>query len=420
MMTEVILPKLGQTMERGAIVRWLKQEGQWVERGEPLFELESDKAVLEVESPGKGYLRKVLVPVGVQVPVLTAVALLAPQADSDLGAYAGSLRETDVAQPQPRQAASPRARRRAREAGVDLASVQGSGPGGRIVERDVLAQALPQPKATPVARKLAAQAGLNLQGLEGSGPGGRIVGDDVRAALPTQGPALQPAAAAAVSGLRGIIAQRMTASHQTTAPVTLTTEADATRLAALRQELREALRPSLGFDLSYNVLLIKVAACALQAFPHMNVRWTDGGIEAQREVSIGLAVDTERGLLAPVVRRAADLGLEALAREVDRLVGQARAGHSQPDDLTGGSLTVTNLGAYEVDAFTPIINLPECAILGVGRIRQKPVVVDGEVAVRSTVWLSLTFDHRLVDGAPAARFLQRVKALVEQPCLLLA
>jgi pyruvate dehydrogenase E2 component (dihydrolipoamide acetyltransferase) len=232
-------------------------------------------------------------------------------------------------------------------------------------------------------------------------------------------------------------------SHQATAPVTLTTEADATAFVALRERLKVSLTDELGFNLGYNDLLIKVAARALREFPYMNARleydtpahgegagqgWEAGAIRYLQDVHVALAVDTERGLLVPVIRDADRKGLRAFGTEFRELVERARVGRSLPDDLSGGTFTITNLGMYDVDAFTPIINLPEAAILGVGRIQPKVVALGSEpgeggewqTAVCQMWTLSLTFDHRLVDGAPAARFLQRIKQLVENPYLLLS
>jgi len=447
MLTEVILPKLGQTMEEGTIVEWLKREGDPVERGEVLFTLESDKATLEVEATTKGFLRKILVPAGQKVPVLTVVALITKTPDEDISAY-GPLppgreegrggRLAEAAAPAPskpetlkpetgRVFASPRARKLAREKGVDLALVTGSGPGGRIVERDVMAylkemEALP--KATPVARRLAEQAGLDLRAVRGTGPGGRITKEDVQQALATVAPpepeTLEPETLEPLSGVRAVIARRMAESHQTTAPVTLTTEADATAFVELRERLKASLAADLGFNIGYNDLLIKLVARALREFPYMNARLEGEVIRHLREVHVALAVDTDRGLLVPVIRDADRKGVAEIARELRDLVERARAGKALPDELSGSTFTITNLGMHEIDGFTPIINLPEAAILGVGRIKARPAVVDGEICVRQTVWLSLTFDHRLVDGAPAARFLQRIKQLIEEPYLLLS
>ncbi|NLE44585.1 MAG: 2-oxo acid dehydrogenase subunit E2 [Chloroflexi bacterium] len=463
MVTEVILPKLGQTMTEGAIVEWLKTEGEPVDRGDVLFTIESDKATLEVEAPKKGYLRRVLVPAGMSVPVLSIVGLITKDPDEDVSGYqqgaaappeesaAGTASPDDAAPaagvalaegaqatagPSGRLFASPRARKSAVEHNIDLTEVAGSGPGGRIVERDVLAYVESLPTATPVATRLAESLGIDLRDITGTGPGGRIVKEDVQAAgpVPTQQriAALEPVAEVTpvadeaeipITGVRSIISRRMFESHQTTAPVTITMEVDATELVSLRERLKVRLAEELGFNLGYNDLLIKVVARALREHPNVNARLegdpTTGVIRQLASVNVALAVDTDRGLLVPVVHDADRKRLVDVARELREVIGRAREGKATLDDLSGGTLTITNLGMYDVDAFTPIINLPEMAILGVGRIKAKAVVVDGQIVIRNMMWLSLTFDHRFVDGAPAARFLQRLKELVEEPYLLL-
>ncbi len=448
MVHEVILPKLGQTMEEGVIVEWFKQEGDPVQRGDVLFTTESDKATLEVEAPGKGFLRRVLVPAGESVPVLAVVALITRTADEDIAGYAEktSLPEPVVQatelKPEPALAhppapegarsrvfASPRARKLARAKGVDLARVSGTGPRGRIAERDVVAFLASLPTVTPVAQRMAQQAGVDLAGVSGTGPAGRITKADVERVIRVAEPALStvegPAEAATevpLSGVRAVIAQRMHESHDLTAPVTLTMEVDATNLVALRERLKVSLAEELGFNLGYNDLLIKLAAHALQRFPYMNAQLDQaaGVIRHLDAVHVGLAVDTERGLLVPVLRDAHRKGLTEVARELRELVERVRAGRALPDELSGGTFTLTNLGMFEIDAFTPIINLPEAAILGVGRIKDRPAVLEGELCVRQVLWLSLTFDHRLVDGTPAARFMQYIKNLIEEPYLWLA
>jgi len=462
---EVILPKLGQTMEHGTIVEWAKQEGDRVRRGDVLFTVESDKAALEVEATAQGYLRKILVPEGQAVPVLTVVALMTRQADEPLepvgvpAAPAAAVALPREAEPEPapgrpaqtdsggrdRIVASPRARKAARQQGVDLALVAGSGPGGRIVEQDVLGYIAARPRVTPVAANIARARGVDVAAVQGTGPGGRVTRADVEAvAAVAPAPAAKvapsvaqvpvapqpPAApahpvpaveAAPMAGLRRIIAERMAASHQAVAEVTLVTEADATALVAVREQLKAAVAAEWGFAPGYNDLLGLIVARALREFPYMNARLAPDGsaIERAPGANLGMAVDTERGLLVPVIRGAGQKDLRALSTEFRVLAERARAGKSLPDDLTGGTFTITNLGMYGVDAFTPIVNLPEAAILGVGRIQEKAVVREGAIVVRHMWTLSLSFDHRLVDGAPAARFLQRIKALVESPYLLL-
>ena len=457
---EIILPKLGQTVEEGRIVEWLKEEGDTVARGDVLYTVETDKAVLDVEATRKGYLRKILVGEGELRPVLTVVGLITRKADDPL-AEAGALAQEPPASelPVPAKAvdaaapsgekpartgrlfASPRARKFAREHSVVIEDVEGTGPNGRIVERDVMAYlASPPavvPAASPVAQRLAADLGVDLRTISGTGPRGRIVKADVEAAavsvapeVPVPAPAAPAAAAEAggilaevpLSGIRAVIAQRMHESHQITAPVTLTMEVDATTFVALRESLKASLAEELGFNLGYNDLLVKLSAKALRQFPYMNAQLDEAGgmIRYLDAVHIGLAVDTERGLLVPHVSNADQKGLVEIAKDIRAMAERARTGRSLPDELSGGTFTITNLGMFEVDGFAPIINYPEAAILGVGRIKAMPAVVDGEIVVRQMVWLSLTFDHRLVDGAPAARFLQYIKRLIEEPYLLLA
>ena len=473
MATKVILPKLGQTMEEGTIVEWLVKEGDAVKRGDILFTVESDKAVLEVESRSKGVMRKILVQPGANVPVLSLVAIIAKE-DEDIGALVGEEGATeapaastevvieedeqppaDEATPQsasqvPAPAArepvaitheggrifsSPRARKLAREERIDLALIAGSGPEGRIVEKDVKAFVAGQPAATPLARKLAQELGISLAAVQASGA--RISEDDVRAAAVAPAPAALAAAAPVgalavpvlpppaegqltpVSGVRAVTAERMAASSHTTAAVTLQSEVEATAFVELRTQLKSALADELGFNVGYNDLLAKIVARCLVELPFMNVRLEEGGIRHLDHVNVGLAVDTERGLIVPVLRDADQMDIKTLARTFRELVDKGRKGRLGIDDMTGGTFTITNLGMFGVDQFTPVINLPECAILGVGRIKAVPAVVDGQIVARQRMWLSFTFDHRLVDGAPAARFFQAIVHYIEQPYLLL-
>lgn len=450
MATRVILPKLGQTMEEGTIVEWLKREGEPVDRGEVLFQVESDKAVLEVESRAKGVLRRILVGKGAKTPVLTVVGIIAAP-DEDISGLLSEAGESS-AQPEPTQAgaetlvptagkvaaspaaaeplkgepgyarvlASPRARKLAREKAVDLWLITGTGPGGRITEKDVLAFLERQPAATPLARKMAREMELPLERVPTEGA--RITAAVVRAAAEAQAPPITiPGEGEVVpmSGIRAITAERMAASAHTSAPVTLQSMVDATEFVALRNKLKEALAEELGFSISYNDLLALIVARCLVEFPYMNVRLEEAGIRRLNEVNVGIAVDGERGLIVPVIRNADKMGLGEMARRSRDLVIRTREGRTLPDELSGGTFTITNMGMLGVDMFTPIINLPECAILGVGRIRPEAMVVDGNVLVRQRMWLSLTFDHRLVDGGPAARFLQAIMRYIETPGLLL-
>jgi pyruvate dehydrogenase E2 component (dihydrolipoamide acetyltransferase) len=327
---------------------------------------------------------------------------------------------------------SPRARRRARELGLDPTTLRGSGPRGRVVEEDVLAAAaVAAPTsgrvlATPLARKLAEEHGLELAAVVGSGPGGRVTQDDVRRALAERVAATPPTPAAdapvaPLSRLRRITAERMAASARSVARVTLHLEADFTEAARFRQQLAPEFA-RLGVPrLPWDALLAKAAGLALAEHPRMLAQWVEGeGLRQPSGVHIGVAVALEpEGLVVPVLRDAATRSLRALTADLLALVEKARAGRLLPDEMQGGTFTITNLGAYRIDGFTPIINPPETAILGVGRIADKPAVVDGQLAIRTLCTLSLSFDHRVVDGAPAAAFLRRLAELLERPYALL-
>jgi pyruvate dehydrogenase E2 component (dihydrolipoamide acetyltransferase) len=339
-------------------------------------------------------------------------------------------------------AVSPRARALAEKKGVDLSQVTPTGPDGRIIERDVLAYLEQRPAVTPVARKMAEDAGLDVGELTGTGIGGRITKKDVEAALAARTPepahdvpAVVPATPAAapaslpegdvlerkpLTGIRKIIAQRMGESVHTTARVTLVMEADVTEFVAMRQRLKAQVAEEWGFAPGYNDLLAFVVARLLRQYPFMNARLTPDAIEYMARVNLGMAVDTERGLVVPNIKDADRKSLREFGAEFRELAKQARSGRISPDHLTGGTFTITSLGAFDVDAFTPVINMPEAAILGVGRIAPKPVVKDGEIVIREMMTLSLVFDHRLVDGAPAARFQREIKRYLEDPYLILA
>jgi pyruvate dehydrogenase E2 component (dihydrolipoamide acetyltransferase) len=436
MAAEFFIPKLGQTVEEVTLVKWLLADGAQVTQGQDILEVETDKAVFPLEANAKGYLHLGPYPEGGVVPVLTVVALIGgpddkfeikasttgepeaptrPAVEGPLPGDGGQLvtRENQVF-------ASPRARKLAHAKGVDLALVQPTGGGGvRVAERDVVAYLGQAPRATPLAKKVAAEAGVDLRQVPGTGPHGKIVREDVtRAAAPP--PEDEVLERVPLKGVRRLIAERMADSAHTTARVTLFMEVDATEFVAARNRLRERVETEWGFAPSYNDLLAKIVALALRKFPGLNARLTPDAIELLRPVNLGLAVDTERGLLVPVVHDADRKSLRQLGAEFRELADRARLGRALPADLSGGTFTITNLGMYDVDAFTPVINLPEAAILGVGRIVPKPVALNDQVVIRQRWNLCLVFDHRLADGAPAARFLQYIKQLIEEPYLLIA
>jgi pyruvate dehydrogenase E2 component (dihydrolipoamide acetyltransferase) len=441
MAEEFFIPKLGQTVEEVTLVNWMVEDGAKVSQGQPVMEVETDKAVFPVEANTRGTIHIGPFKAGDVLPVLTVVAIIGKPEDkfevkgSEPGAPAS---ESVVAGPANPEAgpsapssgitgsdklfASPRARKLAAEKNIDLGSVPPTGYGGmRVAERDVLTFLAQSPKVTPVAQRMAADVGVDLRSVAGTGPGGRIVKDDIARA--TQSTILNPQSEIMeripLKGVRAIIAERLAASVHTTARVTLVTEADATEFVAARTRIKEKVEKDWGFAPGYNDLLAMIVAAALRRFPYMNARLTPDAIEILAHVHMGMAVDTERGLLVPVIRDADQKSLRQFGSEFRLLVERARNSRSMPDDLTGGTFTITNLGMYEVDAFTPVINLPEAAILGVGRIAPKVVAYHGEAAIRQMWTLSLVFDHRLIDGAPAARFLQYIKQLIEEPYLLL-
>ena len=472
MATEFFIPKLGQTVEEVTLVKWLLPDGAKVTQGQEVMEVETDKAVFPVEANGKGYLHIGPFKEGQVLPVLTVVAIIggpddkfstgpaeSGQAQENLPAPVLPSQDTQPAASEAPDAGklfvSPRAKMLASAKNVDLSKVTPTGgSGARIAERDVIAylnQAASVPevtpvqpratstaqKATPVAQRVASAAGLDLQEVLGSGPGGRIVKEDVERAIKPEAtvpveaparPAIQASPAAPgpevleripLKGIRAIIADRMGTSVHTTARVTLVMEIDATQFVDARSRLKERVEKDWGFAPGYNDLLAKVVAQALHKFPYMNARLAPDAIELMAHINLGMAVDTERGLLVLVINDADRKGLHEFGDEFRKKVERARLGRALPDDLSGGTFTITNLGMYDVDAFTPVINLPEAAILGVGRIGPKPVVYKGAVEVRQMLTLSLAFDHRVVDGAPAARFLQYIKQVIEEPYLMI-
>jgi pyruvate dehydrogenase E2 component (dihydrolipoamide acetyltransferase) len=421
--TEVLLPKLGLTQEEGTIVRWLKREGGRVTKGEPLFEVMTDKATLEVEAPASGVLLRILVPEGGAAPVAAAIALIGEPGEAwPVPAHGGP------------QSAAARIVGAASAAGAreHVPTYSGS--------TDASGTARGRIKISPRARALAASRGIDARTLVGTGPGGRIVERDVRQALasPATVDAASPAAparpaAAAAPGarpassapslvaarMRTVIARRMVESLRTTAQLTLTTEVDMAEAARLREEIGPELERREGARPTYTDLVVRAAALSLRDHPEINARWENEGVRRLEEIHIGVAVALEGGLIVPVIRDAGRATLAQIAAAVRDLSERARAMRLRPDDVEGGTFTVTNLGMFEIDAFTPILNPPEAAILGVGRVQRKPIAVGDRVEIRPAMMLSLTFDHRVVDGAPAARFLQGIKHVLEHPYLLL-
>ncbi|MCX6361479.1 MAG: dihydrolipoamide acetyltransferase family protein [Armatimonadetes bacterium] len=434
MATQVLVPPLGTNVDTVTLVNWYKAEGDAVAAGEPLFAVETDKATLDVEAPAAGILRGVSAAAGEDVAALSTIAWIAAEGETlpaeartNTDPHGPTRTPTDAAAPHPltpspthplTPRASPWARTLATERGVDWTLLRGTGPQGAVVGRDVeaAAEAGRRPAPTPLAARIAREQGIALSGVEGTGAAGRITREDVLRAADTgrDARAAEPTddivETFALTGVRGKIAERMMRGSHETAPVTLTAEVDATALVARRKALIAA-----GLKVSFNDLLVCIIARALGEQPRMNAVYQGDRAVVRRSVDIALAVDTDRGLLAPVLRGAERMTLAQVAEGSAALIARARSGQAGPDELKGGTFTLTNLGMFGIDAFTPIINHPECAILGVGRIKPTPWVVGDCIGIRQALWLSLTFDHRLVDGGPAARFLQSVVRGIEAP-----
>ena len=483
MATEIVMPRQGQSVEACTIVRWLKQPGEDVGSGEVLCEIETDKATFEVESTASGTLLAQFVPEGEEAAVLTPIAavgepgeavptpsapsaLAPPGADGGAAPVAGDAAAATApgslppvapapagapAAPVPGPAGadapvaaagaaaamrrggpaiSPRARRRAGELGVDHTTLSGSGPRGRIIERDVVAAAAARPALTAAARA-AVTAGAAVPAV-GSGIGGRVTLADLAAAAPAGVEvATEPVETIAVSGVRKLISERMRQSLLDTAQLTMNASADAEALVAYRARLKSSAEHLQLRQVTINDLILFAVARTLPQFPELNavVRGAGGGdqVERHRDVHLAFAVDTERGLVVPVINAAHQLSISGLAARAHELAAATQAGAISPDLLQGGTFTVTNLGALGVDSFTPILNLPQVAILGVGALALKPEAADltqpgplREVSYRRHLGLSLTIDHRVVDGAPAARFLQALAAAIADIDLLAA
>ena len=434
---EILMPRLGWNMEEGALVEWLKKDGDHVQQGEPVCTIEGDKATTEIESFESGIL---LIPPesplpGDTVPVGTRLAYVVPENEldafeapevADQGAtdYITDVTQTatadDTGSPPPRRdpsvpAISPRARRIAGELGVDWRSLTGSGQSGRIVERDVRTVGQQPPPATDEAIPQEIEPTVQDETPVQDEPDLSEPAVEAEATPRHQEVPADRMHGVPMSALRRTIAERMTASAHTAVPVTLTTEVDVTALVGFRNRLIVELKEQAP---AYHDILAKLVAIALNDYPELNSSLDGDTIIYHNRVNIGIATETDRGLFAPVVRDVGARSLVDIVMESSRLIEDTRNGVISLEHLNDGTFTITNLGIYDIDAFTPIINLPECAILGIGRIIPKVVVIDEASAttgIRKMMALSLTFDHRIVDGGPAARFLQWVKQLIEQP-----
>ncbi len=398
MLKEVLMGKIGLTMESGTIVSWLKNKNDYVEKGEPLFEVETDKATQVIESFHSGYLKEILVPAGQEVPVRTVIAYIGEKDDTvkemsaskhgaagEAGAASGQKAKSPVKRGSLRVNASPLAKRLAAELGVDLSRVKGTGPDGRIGKEDVIA-----------AKERPAQG--HAQG---------------RAQPPerTSSP-IQIASEARLSGFRKVVAERMTASYTAAPHIHLELFIDMTEASQLRGRMNRD--SSAGVHLTYSDILIWASARTLRKHLHLNSTFHGGTITIYDEINIGLAVAMEKGLVVPVIRNVDTLKLTDIAKRREELVARTKAGRQTADDLAGGTFTITNLGMFGIVSFKPILNTGQAATLAVGQIKATPVAdEEGKVQVRPIANLSLACDHRIVDGAEGARFLADLKSLLE-------
>jgi pyruvate dehydrogenase E2 component (dihydrolipoamide acetyltransferase) len=405
MATDVSLPRLGQGMEAGTIVRWLKSEGDKIEKGEPLYELDTDKVTQEVEADASGVLLKILAGEGEEIEVGKRIAVIGEEGE-DVEAEAEA--EVEVDEDEQEEGSPAPAREEERERGREAAKED--------AEEQETARADGRIKASPLARRIARERSIDLASLSGTGPEGRIVAEDVEraAAAPahaTVGAAPLEAEVVPLTSLRKTIARRLTEAWQAPA-FQISMSADMTRAQELHDRLREQ-------GVSVTDILTKLAGIALLRHREVNAQFADDELRIFPNAHIGLAVATERGLIVPVQREVELKSLVQIAAERKELVERTREGKLGQEDLEGGTFTISNLGMYGVDIFTAVLNPPQAAILAVGAIEEKAVVVDGELVARPLMAMTLTCDHRAIDGAKAAEFLRELKTLLEEPGLAL-
>jgi pyruvate dehydrogenase E2 component (dihydrolipoamide acetyltransferase) len=434
MLKKVIMPTLGLDMESAVIQTWLKREGDPVERDEPIVLVETDKASTEITAPATGVLRRIVEGEGSTVPVTQTIAMIetGEHGPDDEEPPAGGDRA-----PAEERAGAPGAP----DTTVPRGEYEMAGeplPVDSEQEGEGAPRAGEKLRASPAARRAAEQMGVELARVKGTGPGGRIQGDDVRRFAERQRPVVKPSPfvpperpprtmpgadlpgrLVPLSRKRRLTAERMSLSARTVARLTLNMDIDATEMIRVRSRLLPLYESRHDVRLSYNDILVKAVATALREHPYLNARWTNDGIYLTEPVNVGVAAAVEDGLVVPVVRNADRKSLPEISRELGALLEKAKEDRLGLDEITGGTFTITNLGMYGIDSFTPIVNPPEAAILGVGRIVDRAAGRDGQPVMRPTVTLSLSFDHRIVDGAPAAQFLQAVQRLLEEPYLLI-
>jgi pyruvate dehydrogenase E2 component (dihydrolipoamide acetyltransferase) len=419
MATEIKLPRLGQGMESGTVVRWLKQEGERVEKGEPLYELDTEKVTQEVEADASGVLLKISVQEG-EVPVGQTIAVIGEEGEDVPEPKAEQEEEVDET-PEEEGSRAP-ARDEEREEGRKASMTE------QVAEAREPSRADGRVKASPLARRIARERGIELAQVRGTGPEGRIVAEDVERAVAAPAPAAAAPAAAPskpaaepeveqLTSIRKTIARRLTKAWE--APVfQLVMSADMTRTQELRERLVELTREG-ETKPTVSDVLTKVCAAALMRHPQVNAHYADETVTRFSSADVGMAVATDRGLVVPVIRGAERLTLAEIAAARADLVTRSREAKLQQADLEGGTFTISNLGMYGIEQFVAVLNPPQVAILAVGTIEEKPVVVEGDLEINPMMTLTLTCDHRALDGSVASEFLGTVRALLEEPGLAL-
>ena len=443
MATEVLMPKMGLTMTEGTIEEWKFKEGDTVKKGDILFSVATDKLTNDVECDTDGVLLKILLPEGETGPCKSVIAYIGEAGEAVPGGSAAAAPAVAAAPAAPAAAAAavaapaakanhgayvlatPRAKKLAKDKGYDLHDIPGTGPGGVVVAKDV-ESFVAGPKTSPMAAKLAAELGVDTSKLNVQG---RVMKADVLAAAGVGAPAAAETAASEscesndlppvkVNALRRSIAANMAASWTTSPRVTYTRPVDASAMKELRSRLKDTLKEQ-GIKLTFNHILMKVAAQTLMEFPDVNASFADNMLTRHRHANVGLAVAKGDGLIVPNVKSCDTKSLAQIAKETEALIEATRSGKLGMEDMTGGTFTISSLGPYGITSFSPIINQPELAILGVCDMVDTPVVRNGEIVIRPMMNLSLTADHRVIDGVMAAKFLKRMAELLENPYLLL-
>ena len=452
MASVIIMPKQGLLMEEGTITKWLVKEGEACTEGKPLFEMETDKLTITMDSTATGTLLKIIHGEGDVVSITQPIAIVG-QPGEDISGLLGGAEEAAPAEEVPAPAAAPaeaapaasavhrepgervfstpRARLRAEENGVAVADVAGSGPEGLVIERDVLGYVAGKPAVTPLAANVAKAQGVDLSGIQGTGPNGKITTADLPGSAPAAAPAAEAAAPAAsvqatrgthterMSGMRKAISRNMLASKTTNAQTNHRISVDMTAAIALRNQYK-----ALGIKVSYNDIIVRACAKALTDMPIVNASVDGDNILYHDYVKVGTAVSVPGGLIVLVIKDADIIGLSGIAAQSAQLIEKARDGKLTDADYHGGTFTVSSLGMFDLDDFVAIINPPESAILAVGKIAKTPVVVtnaegEDEIVIKSMCNLCLSYDHRIIDGAEGAKFLQKVKNYLQNPVLLI-